>query len=216
MTESYRDYLRSVFVLFAHQQKLGVGADPKTFPDVVERQLKRRFFQDFRTADRTEVPLNRLLVPLVTAILTAPDRVRVRVQVAAATLPAQGTRTDRQHLDALLALAPVNVQEFANRYRLPLTEPDSATSTPVKLNIYTLSRILSDTAQGPVEPRRERHRAAAARCRGQADPVDGSGGLGAVLPALRRVARTTAALLRGEPVRTSHPGGRRVGRSVAH
>ena len=31
--QSYRDYLRSVFVLFAHQQKLGVGADPKTFPD---------------------------------------------------------------------------------------------------------------------------------------------------------------------------------------
>ena len=57
------------------------------------------------------------------------------------------------HLDALLAKAPVNVQEFANRYRLPLTEPDSATSTPVLLNVYTLSRALSDTAQGPLEPR---------------------------------------------------------------
>ena len=52
----------------------------------------------------------------------------------------------------MLALAPVKVQEFANRYRLPLTEPDSVSYSPVKLNIYTLSRILSDTAQGPVEP----------------------------------------------------------------
>ena len=109
-----------VFVLFAHQQKLGVDADPKTFPAIVERQLTRRFFQDFRTADRTEVPLNTLLVPLVTAIL---DRARPGRASGSgsppATLPAQGTRTDRQHLDALLALAPVKVQEFANRYRLP-------------------------------------------------------------------------------------------------
>jgi hypothetical protein len=49
-------------------------------------------------------------------------------------------------------LAPVRVVEFANRYRLPLTEPDSAASTPVLLNIHTLSRALSDTAQGPIEP----------------------------------------------------------------
>jgi hypothetical protein len=151
--QSYRDYLRSVFVLFAHQQKLGVGADPKTFPDVVERQLTRRFFQDFRTSDRTEVPLNRLLVPLVTAILTSPTGSGFGFAMTAGALPVQGTRTDRQHLDALLALAPVTVQEFANRYRLPLTEPDSAKSTPVLLNVYTLSRILSDTAEGPVEPR---------------------------------------------------------------
>ena len=51
--QSYRDYLRSVFVLFAHQQKLGVGANPADFPDIVERQLAIRFFQDFRTSDRT-------------------------------------------------------------------------------------------------------------------------------------------------------------------
>ncbi len=151
--QSYRDYFRSGFVLLAHQQKLGSGADPKTFPDVVERQLKRRFRQDFRTSDRTEVPLNRLLVPLVASILTAPTGPGFGFGIAAATLPAQGTRTDRQYLDALLALAPVKVQEFANRYRLPLTEPDSSTSTPVRLNVYTLSRVLSDTAQGPVEPR---------------------------------------------------------------
>ncbi|MCB8822511.1 Tc toxin subunit A-related protein [Microvirga rosea] len=150
--QSYRDYLRSVFVLFAHQQKLGFGADPKTFPDIVERQLEHRFKQDFRTVNRTEVPLNRLLVPIVTSILTANTGSGFGFGVAAGTLAVQGTRTDREYLDALLALAPVTVQDFANRYRLPLTEPDSVTSTPVKLNIHTLSRILSDTAQGPVEP----------------------------------------------------------------
>jgi hypothetical protein len=150
--QSYRDYLRSVFVLFVHQQKLGGNADPATFPAVVERQLRRRFFQDFRTADRTEVPLNRLLLPIVAAILTAPVGPGFGFGIAPASLPAQGTRADRQQLDALLALATVSVHEFANRYRLPLTEADSAMSSRVLLNIHTLSRALSDTAQGPVEP----------------------------------------------------------------
>jgi hypothetical protein len=150
--QSYRDYLRSVFVLFVHQQKLGVNADPASFPAIVERQLARRFFQDFRTADRTEVPLNRLLLPVVAAILTAPIGSGFGFGIAPAALPVPGTRTDRQQLDALLALAPVGVPEFANRYRLPLNEPDSAVSSRVLLNIHTLSRALSDTAQGPVEP----------------------------------------------------------------
>ncbi|RWQ53308.1 MAG: hypothetical protein EOS82_09570 [Mesorhizobium sp.] len=151
--QSYRDYLRSVFVLFAHQQKLGVGADPKTFPDIVELQLKNRFHQDFRTADRSDVPLDTLLIDVVTRILTAPVA-GFGFGLAAASIPAQGTNTLRQRLDALLALAPIDRQEFANRYRLPLGESDDAVSSPVKLNIHTLSRTLSDTAQGPVERNR--------------------------------------------------------------
>ena len=150
--QSYRDYLRSAFVLFAHQQKLGVGADPTTFPAIVERQLQRRFFQDFRTPDRTEVRLNKLLIPIVTAILVAPTGSGFGFKIAAATLPVQGTKTDRQHLDALLEAAPITALEFANRYRLPLEEPDSTMSSPVALNTHTLSRALSDTAQGPIEP----------------------------------------------------------------
>lgn len=150
--QSYRDYLRSVFVLFIHQQKLGVGANPMTFPDIAERQLNRRFFQDFRTSDRTEVSANKLLIPIVTQILVAPTGGGFGFAIAAAALPVQGAHTDRQHLDALLAAAPVTVAEFANRYRLPLDEPDTTLYSPVTLNIYTLSRALSDTAQGPVEP----------------------------------------------------------------
>lgn len=150
--QSYRDYLRSVFVLFAHQQKLGVSADPTTFPAIVERQLQQRFFQDFRTADRAEVSLNKLLIPIVTKILSAPTGSGFGFAMAAAALPVQGTHTDREHLDALLGAAPVTVLEFANRYRLPLTEPDSTMYSPITLNIHTLSRALSDTAQGPVEP----------------------------------------------------------------
>lgn len=150
--QSYRDYLRGVFVLFAHQQKLGVLADASAFPDIVEQQLKRRFFQDFSTADRTETPLNKLLVPLVKAILTAPTGNGFGFAVPAANIPVQGSMTDRAYLNALLALAPVSLDEFANRYRLPLREPDTVVSTPVLLNTHTLSRVLSDTAQGPVEP----------------------------------------------------------------
>lgn len=149
---AYRDYLRGVFVLFAHQQAKGAWAEPTAFPAVAEQQLRRRFFQDFRTADRTETPLNRLLIPIVSAILTAPTGSGFGFGIPAASLPAQGELTDREQLDALLALAPVVRAELANRYRLPLSEPDSALSTPVQLNIHTLSRVLSDTAQGPVEP----------------------------------------------------------------
>ncbi|MBD9734154.1 hypothetical protein IGX29_20545 [Streptomyces sp. H28] len=150
--QSYRDYLRGVFVLFAHQQKLGVLADASAFPATVEQQLQRRFHQDFTTTDRAEVPLNRLLVPLVKTILTAPVGSGFGFAVPAAGIPAQGSLSPRAYLDTLLALAPVGVDEFANRYRLPLREPDTAVSSPVLLNIRTLSRILSDTAQGPVEP----------------------------------------------------------------
>lgn len=150
--QSYRDYLRSVFVLLAHQQKLGYGANPATFPTVVETQLTNRFFQNFRTADRTEVPLNKLLLPIVTAILKAPTGSGFGFAIPVATIPAQGIKSDREYLDQLLGLPGIIVSELANRYRLPLTAPDSELSTPVKLNVYTLSRILSDTAQGPIEP----------------------------------------------------------------
>ena len=151
--QSYRDYLRSVFVLFAHQQKLGRGREPgRPSRTSSNGSSSARFFQDFRTTDRTEVPLNRMLVPLVTAILTASTGSGFGFGLTAAALPAQGQLTDRQHLDALLALAPVTVEELANRYRLPLGESDTVLSTPVKLNVHTLSRVLSDTAQGPVEP----------------------------------------------------------------
>jgi hypothetical protein len=46
----------------------------------------------------------------------------------------------------------VKVAELENRYRLPLRESDVVASSPVLLNIFTLKRVLSDTAQGPVEP----------------------------------------------------------------
>ncbi|MFE1810720.1 hypothetical protein [Streptomyces sp. NPDC059533] len=152
--QAYRDYLRGVFVLFAHQQKLGVSADATQFPAIVEQQLTHRFFQDFATTDRTEAPLNQLLVPLVKAILTAPTGSGFGFGVPAANIPEKaGTQTVRAYLDTLLGLASTALPaEFANRYRLPLNEPDSVVSSPVLLSSYTLSRILSDTAQGPVEP----------------------------------------------------------------
>ncbi|QBJ96010.1 hypothetical protein ERC79_08520 [Rhodococcus sp. ABRD24] len=150
--QSYRDYLRGALVLFAHQQKHGPSADPKKFPEVVERQLQVRFFQDFRTSERTEIPVNRMLIPIVQKILAAPTGSGFGFGIAADAIPTQGLISDREHLDVLLALAPVDVQEFSNRYRLPLAEPDSHMSSPVLLNVHTLSRILSDTAQGPIEP----------------------------------------------------------------
>lgn len=61
--ESYRDYLRGVFVLYAHQQAIGLSGNVTQWTSVIERQLRNRFFQDFRTQDRTQVSLNKLLIP---------------------------------------------------------------------------------------------------------------------------------------------------------
>ena len=133
-------------------RRAGASANPTAFPAIVEAQLQRRFFQDFQTTDRTEGALNRLLVRILSAILTAPTGSGFGLGLAAGSLPAQGIQSDREYLDALLALTTVDVLELENRYRLPLREPDSTLSTPVRLNVYTLSRVLSDTAQGPVEP----------------------------------------------------------------
>jgi hypothetical protein len=150
--QSYRDYLRGVLALFMHQQVFGAAADPTTFPDVVERQLVKRFFQDFRTTDRTKPAVNRLVIPIVKRILQAPTGSGFGFGISASSVPPQGSLTDRAYLDALLTLAPESVGEIENRYRLPLHEPDSTVWSAVRLNVYTLSRVLSDTAQGPVEP----------------------------------------------------------------
>ena len=150
--QSYRDYLRGVFVLYAHQQAVGFSGNLTQWTSVIERQLVNRFFQDFRTSDRTQVSLNKLLIPIVTKILVAPGGSNFGFAVAPAAVPGQGALADRDYLDQLIALAPVNREEFENRYRLPLGEPDSVLSSPVLLNVHTLKLILSDTAQGPVEP----------------------------------------------------------------
>ncbi|MGH6937848.1 hypothetical protein [Hypericibacter sp.] len=151
--ESYRDYLRGVFVLYAHQQAVGFSGNLTQWTTIIERQLVRRFFQDFRTQNRTEISLNKLLIPIVTKILLAPKGNGFGFAVAPASVPGQGTLADRDYLDKLIARAPVTVAEFENRYRLPLGEPDSVLSSAVLLNVYTLKLILSDTAQGPVEPK---------------------------------------------------------------
>jgi len=137
--QSYRDYLRGVLVLFVHQQKLGFSADPQAFPGIVAEQLQRRFFQNFDTADRTAVPLNRLLIPIVKSILAAAKASGFGFGLPAASVPAQGTASDRAYLDVLLALAPVGTAEFANRYRLPLMEPDSVLSSPRRASHRWLS-----------------------------------------------------------------------------
>lgn len=149
---SYRDYLRGVFTLYGHQQVLGKGGDLKQWTGILEKQLITRFFQSFTTTDRTNVPLNRLLIPIIRKILIAPSGTGFGFAVPTSTIPVQGALPDRVYLDSLLKMAKVKVPELENRYRLPLREADNAVSSPVLLNIYTLKRILSDTAQGPVEP----------------------------------------------------------------
>jgi hypothetical protein len=150
---SYRDYLRGVFVLYGHQQVLGAGGNLSQWNGILEQQLQTRFFQDFNVTDRKSVPLNRLIIPILRKMLIAPSGSGFGFAVPSSTIPVQGGLPDRTYLDALLALTKLKIPELENRYRLPLREPDTAISSPVLLNVYTLKRILSDTAQGPVEPK---------------------------------------------------------------
>lgn len=150
---SYRDYLRGVFVLYGHQQVLLKDGNVSQWTAVLERQLGVRFFQNFRTTDRNSTPVNKLLIPILKKILVAPTGSGFGFALPASSIPAQATLPDRTYLDALLALTNLKIPELENRYRLPLRELDSSISSPVLLNVYTLKRVLSDTAQGPVEPR---------------------------------------------------------------
>ncbi|MGW0825307.1 transposase family protein [Streptomyces sp. NPDC002845] len=109
-----------MFVLLAHQQKLGVLADATAFPDTVQQQLQRRFFQDFLTADRTETPLNKLLIPLVKVILTAPTGSGFGFAVPPDNIPAQGSLTARAHLEALGALADLGFRGLDKDIRDPV------------------------------------------------------------------------------------------------
>jgi hypothetical protein len=149
---SYRDYLRGVAVTFAHQQAVGFYGNLGKWKSIVERQLERRFFQDFRTQDRTPSPLNQQLIGIVRTILISPTGSGFGFAISAASIPAQSQITDRDYLDLLVGLSDVGSEEFANRYRLPLDEADTKLLSPVDLNIHSLKLVLSDTAQGPVEP----------------------------------------------------------------
>lgn len=152
-TTGYRDYLRDRWAdnqRIVHQ--VG-GGDVEVAPrSVLFARLKNRFHQDFETHDTTEQPANRLLVSIISKILTAPVGNTYGFGLAAAAIPAQGEMSNRDYLDTLIALSGESLAEIEKRYRLNLRRSDLETSNPVQQNIETLQRFFTDSHQSVDDP----------------------------------------------------------------
>ncbi len=149
----YRDYLRDRWVddqRIVHQ--LGGGDVAVASRAVLYARLKNRFHQEFETHDTTTQPANRILISILTAILTAPTGSTYGFGLAAAAIPAQGEMSDRDYLDTLIALSGESRAELEKRYRLNLSRSDLEPGNPVQQNIDTLQRLFTDSYQSVDDP----------------------------------------------------------------
>jgi Tc toxin complex TcA C-terminal TcB-binding domain len=119
---------------------------------VLYARLKNRFHQEFETHDTTAQPANRLLISILTKILTAPVGSGYGFAIAAGAIAAQGEMSDREYLDSLIALSGESLPEIEKRYRLNLHRSDIEMSNPVQQNIDTLQRFLTDSYQSIDDP----------------------------------------------------------------
>jgi hypothetical protein len=138
----YRDYLRAVYT----------GPAGGTDYAARKQNLERRFHQNFWTNEAGKVPANKILVPIVKAILSSPTDNSYGFGINTAQIAPQGERSDREYLEYLVSLSHLSLTEFGLRYRLAIGRPDSAISSRVEENIHTLQRFLSDTYQCAREP----------------------------------------------------------------
>jgi hypothetical protein len=150
--ELYRDYLRGVWDTAAsqmYQQEADIfnGVPAGT----LEAQLDRRFHQDFHTSDTALQSTAKLLMPILTSILTAAAT-REGFGLAAAAIPAQGPVTDDEFLATLVSLTEVSALELRNRFRISFVRRAGEQTTPVELNIEALLGLLRDTFQSQLEP----------------------------------------------------------------
>jgi hypothetical protein len=147
---SYRDYLRAIWTQNAAKI---VYVQPAQLTEAQALdQLQARFHQNFTTYDDTPRTANTVLAGILRAILTAPPGKGFGFGVAAGTIAAQGTRSPREYLDYLIGLTHVSAAELGLRYRLDLTHPDSALSSPVQENIATLQGFFRDSFQCDLDP----------------------------------------------------------------
>lgn len=138
----YRDYLRTI---------LTGGVKSDTYAPN-RAKLESRFHQDFVTLDTSQKPANGVLIPILKTILTAPKNGGHGFGIAAGTIQPKGARTSREYLDYLIGLSKLSAHELGLRYRLDLSRPDSALSSRVAENIFTLQRFYSDGFEGNAEP----------------------------------------------------------------
>jgi hypothetical protein len=146
----YRDYLREIWPAWA--TKVVYIQPHQLTPQQALDQLRNRFHQNFFTHDTALRSANEVLIPILTEILTAPPGNTWGFGIAPAGIPPRGTQTPRQYLDALIGLTGLSPTELGLRYRLDLTRPDSALSSPVQENIATLQAFYRDSFQCAPDP----------------------------------------------------------------
>jgi hypothetical protein len=147
----YRDYLRGIWVGAAQMMYKNEESIAKPAVALLDRQLDERFEQDFHTNDDTEQPTAQSLVPLLKLILMR-DASRGGFGLKVADIPAQGTQTDDEYLQSLIALSGVSAQELRNRFRVSFERNPGETTSPLQLNVEALLGLLADTYQSPQEP----------------------------------------------------------------
>ncbi len=146
----YRNYLREIWPAWA--TKVVYIRPHQLTPQQALDQLRNRFHQDFFTHDAALRSANEVLIPILKEILTAPPGNTWGFGLASAAIPPQGTQTPRQYLDVLIGLTGLSATELGLRYRLDLTRPDGALSSPVQENIATLQAFYRDSFQCAPDP----------------------------------------------------------------
>ncbi len=140
----YRDYLRGLW------EELQKKYSAVTADQALQR-LSNRFHQDFTTQDVTAAPANEILIPILKRILA--DAKPTGFGMPSASIPARLPGQDaRDYLNTLIHASGVTAIEFSLRFRLDLTRPDGATSSPVEENIATLRGIFRDSFQSVPDP----------------------------------------------------------------
>lgn len=149
-SESYRDYLRGVWVAAAQRFDTQNFVVPAV--GVLEDELAARLHQDFHTNDSGAQPAHAALIGLLTSTLTAAVDTGGFGFAATALPPRAATDTDRDYLNALIGFSGVDAVKLRNRYRVEFDRPEGASTTPIDLNIKALRRFFTDTFQTPADP----------------------------------------------------------------
>src|SRR5262249_31212560 len=111
---SYRNYLRAIFT--------GPGGSAG-FEELLA-QLENRFHPSLKVVAPVKRPANQILIPIVKTILQAATGGGYGFGLTAGAIPPQGTQSDRDYLDQLIALTGLSATELGLRYRLDLSRPD--------------------------------------------------------------------------------------------
>lgn len=150
----YRDYLVETWQKYiVIRNKNPWGSSGKATPAQALEQLNNRFKQTFTTTVTTRSPANKLVIDIVGKILTANKPPSdLGYGLGFTDLPAQGTMSDREYLDTLIAKSGVSAHEFSLRYRLDVSRLDSALSSPVEENITALLGFFRDSFQSESDP----------------------------------------------------------------